>query len=273
MRRPARSPGFALLEILVAVAILAVLATGSMWMILRLDTKLNAKTENDMMKSLGEAIIRYYNDNGSFPTALSNLLSTNGAGMGTANGWQGPYIAETDAALTRDSWWNDTLGATREWVCSGTPPSADNCAIVAFGPNHTRDSDVTTFPVIAAGDDIVRNINRVAAVQVGDRGIARAMNELRQLDDAANRHKLDDPTFPTTPNAVNELIGTGRVAGGLRNDPWGNRYRWDNTAGRFFSRGPSAAGLADSAGCNDGNDVTATAVGQNMGGANCTNAR
>lgn len=321
-----RACGFALLEILVAIAILSVLATGSLWMITRLNATLSARSESDMQKSIAEAVIRYYNDTGSFPNTLGNLLDQSGV-----VGLQGPYIAETAANLVRDSWWNDSLGNTREWVCDN---AANQCAIVALGPNHVLESNTASFPVVAVGDDIVRNIHKNAALQVGDRGIARAKKDIAELNEAALNFKnhlencldikgtgeSDDdqdtagneggnclaipssndpfgsaatgpvalaghrylgnqshggqaPNLPAAwTSAVLILRNNGFVGENLTNDPWGNPYRWDRSGAQFFSRGPADAGLASNAGCNDGNDISATAVGQSLGGANCTNA-
>lgn len=84
----ARSRGFTLLELVVAVAILAVLAGAAIPVTSKVLTYKARKATREELQVLGDAALDYFRDTRAIPTSLSNLMVSGGT-----PGWSGPYLA------------------------------------------------------------------------------------------------------------------------------------------------------------------------------------
>lgn len=234
--------GFSLIEVLIAVAILAAISTAGMFGAMKVMTRQNTYAEQDMQKIIADALTRYYNDTGAWPPAVTGvrcmdyLRQPNGCGGAAVNGWKGPYIGLSSREIERDQWWNDSLpGATRTLAVSTDGLSA---ALVAWGPNHTLDSILTGFPVTPASDDVLTNLAGQAAVAMGANGIGRAKVELRQIDTALGS------CLPTCSGyTVPQLIADNRISASLLNDPWGHPYVLSSN--QTFSWGATNTGVGN----------------------------
>ncbi len=92
----ARQAGFSLMEILIVVALIAVIGAFAASQIFQGQDRANVKLAQAQLNSLSAKVDQFEMDTGELPSALDDLISDSGF-----EGWLGPYIKESDM---KDPW-------------------------------------------------------------------------------------------------------------------------------------------------------------------------
>jgi len=118
--------GFTLIEMLVVIAIIAVLAAIVAPSAFKAVDKGKISSAVGNFKSIKTAVMAYYADTGAWPADIAN---TTGRGLVTndsVSGWDGPYL---DKWPGKGQWGNGTYGfatnGTARWVTLSAVPAAD----------------------------------------------------------------------------------------------------------------------------------------------------
>lgn len=214
--------GFTLVEVVVAVAIVAILAAAVTPLAFREMTRAREDATLDELASLRQGLLDFYEDTGRFPSeaeGLGALVADPGV-----SGWQGPYVGGGDglplAEATTDAW-----GGTYLYDLGPvTVPAGAADVVVASGG---IDGLVTfgavggTWTIDGAGDDL---LSVVAAGPVNRDKVQDCEAELKAIAEAARRYFEDSAAFPTdTSDLVDGYLDAG-IDGDALEDPWRRAY-------------------------------------------------
>lgn len=100
-RRTAADAGYTLVEVLIVLAIVALLATVATPQVLRYFGQAKTDTARIQLSALSSALELYLLDNGSYPPQQVGLSALIRAPAGAAR-WQGPYLKKPDGLI--DPW-------------------------------------------------------------------------------------------------------------------------------------------------------------------------
>ena len=214
--------GFTLIEIIVAVAIVAVLAGAITPMVFRELVQAREDATERELATLADGLVDFYTDTGRLPSeaeGLAVLVTDPGAA-----GWQGPYVAsdrgDPEVEVTTDGF---NQAYAYDLAPRTDPADAAAAVIASAGSDGTFDagSPGGTWRLAGAGDDLVQ------AVVTGpvDRGKqAEAEAEVLALAAAVRAYYADHTAFPTSvADLTPEYMDRG-VDGGALVDPWGQGY-------------------------------------------------
>ncbi len=226
---PGRRGGFTLLEVIIAVAIVAIIAGAITPLAFR---ELMAAREDATrleLKTVSDALLAFYEDTGRFPSeaeGLGALLADPGAA-----GWQGPYVdpkaGNPLAELTTDSF-------NRTYLYDLAPLTVAAGAADLIVASGGRDLAVTAGSVGAAwtvdpaADDLLALVSRGPT----DRDKIRdADSELNALAEAVRNWFEDHAAFAANlALLVPSYLDAGVDGGGLL-DPWNRPYLQTITTG------------------------------------------
>lgn len=174
-REPVRPKGFTLIEIVVVIAIVGILAGGSVPLVIQSLKFKREELTTERMKAIHKAIVGdpalgnfgFLGDIGDFPSALSDLVSKPGGisafAFYTANvgyGWRGPYL-DLEFEDLKDGWGNAFRYSTADGLPEGQIKSA--------GPDGTfGNSDDIVFPFLPSGEKVEKNATLLITAQVAD---------------------------------------------------------------------------------------------------------
>ncbi|MCP4407656.1 MAG: type II secretion system protein [Gammaproteobacteria bacterium] len=259
--------GFSLIEVLVAVAIMASLATVGIGVAAKVLNRQRLDKEQETLDQIGKVVERYYADTGVWPAdsdgagPLSALDELTADYQGVGSNWRGPYIALTGNELNQSTWWKPDLSISYNTriLYAGTGASSQRAAILSYGNNHSAETtvDVANLPWAFNVSDAGININVATAIRDY---IDKAQKTLFLLDDAAGRAKpgaLDD--LDSGGVATQQLINASYIGSALATDPWGQAYYWDITNNNFFSYGSNRI-------LGGGDDISQTSMNYINGG-------
>lgn len=119
-----KTRGFSLIELMVAVTIMALLAGIVGFGVKGLLAKTKKTATVSTLKNLETAIESYYNDIGSYPALLSDLVNKP-ADPKLSKKWEGPYLKK---AVTEDAWGT-------EFVYQVTKGGKHQFELYSWGPN------------------------------------------------------------------------------------------------------------------------------------------
>ncbi|MEM7307222.1 MAG: type II secretion system protein GspG [Planctomycetota bacterium] len=198
---------FTLLEIIIAVSILAVLAGVAVPLVGKaFESKAKSVTSNEL-DELSESVGMYFFDVGAFPAEIDDLwIEPNGA-----TGWTGPYISSssTDPLSGKSDWTVDAW--SRDYVLYA---DGDVLTITSTG----GDASVGTADDLSVEVDVthIRRDKTYAALAI--------INQAVQLYNAANLPTSPLPTSYTM--LVEELVDDGLLPAtdGFEVDGWGDAY-------------------------------------------------
>lgn len=137
MRRKSR--GFTLLEILLVVAIIAILAGSASYLVIKQfkgGQEKIAKTQVSSKGAIGQAVQSFYVDCNRYPTTEEGLKVLNEKPEGEGlEGWAGPYL---DTADPKDPW-----GTSFQYVYPGEK-NKDGYDLSSAGPDkqHGTEDDI-----------------------------------------------------------------------------------------------------------------------------------
>ncbi len=101
MTRLRSAPGFTLVELLVVLAILALLAAVVTPQVLKYLARAKVNTTQVQIQNLSTALDLFHVDVGRYPTTAEGLKALTEAPSGTSN-WAGPYVKRADPLM--DPW-------------------------------------------------------------------------------------------------------------------------------------------------------------------------
>ncbi len=221
-RTSEREAGFTLLEVVVALAIVAVLAGTVAPMAYKQLVRARKDATLVELTALSNGLIDFYEDTGRFPTqgeGLAALVSDPGV-----TGWQGPYVGDDHgapvSAVTNDQFGNAYV---YDSTPTTTPSGAADALIVSSGANGAFDTGSvgSTWDLDADEDDLMG----VACVGPVNRDKTRdCLVELEAIGDAAWRHYEDQASFPATLAALSSVYMDPGVDNGGFVDPWNRAY-------------------------------------------------
>lgn len=214
--------GFTLVEVIVAVAIVAIIAGTVTPLAFRELVRAREDATRDELAGLQKGLLDFYHDTGRFPTeaeGLAALLADPGI-----SGWAGPYVGGgTGVPLTEattDAW----QGTYAYDVAPTTTPAGAADVIIASGGVDQR---VTcgavggTWDVSGATDDL---LTLVAAGPVNRAKTEDCRAELAALADAARRYFEDHAAFPTTAGDLTDAYLDAGIDSDALTDPWRRPY-------------------------------------------------
>jgi len=233
--------GFTLIEVIVAVAIVAVMAGAITPVVFRQVNEARRDATSSELSALQRGLLDFYADTGRFPSeaeGLTALVIDPGVG-----GWQGPYV-EGGAQRLVDAIAADAFG--RGYVFDVTPsvvPAGSvDVLVISAGVNRLVDAGRLNQPwnLAQTSDDLYV---AVSAGPVLREKVAETQTELEALAAACRARFRDLAAFPAAPA---DLAGSYLDAG-YRNaaltDGWNTTYRFALVAGtapslRIISSGP-----------------------------------
>lgn len=241
MRGRHRRRGFTLIEVIVAVAIVAVMAGAITPVVYRQVNEARRDATASELAALQRGLLDFYADTGRFPSeaeGLTALVVDPGVG-----GWQGPYVAGGAQRLV-DAIAADAFGRgyVFDAVPTVVPAGSVDVLVISAGVNRLVDSGQLNRPwnLALASDDLYA---AVSAGPVLREKLAESQGELEALAAASRARFRDLGAFPAT---VADLAGSYLDAG-CQNaaliDGWNTPYRCVLLAGtapslRILSNGP-----------------------------------
>lgn len=196
-----RQSGFSLIEVIVVIAIMAVIAGIAIPMVdMGLERERGNATLNEM-DGLKDALLAYFEDHLAFPAALADL---------TAGGYIAARFQDSDV-------WTDAWGGDYVYSVSGTDATLTSYAAdrTATAPNYVLTLSGVTF---------LRS-HTVADMETIHRGLAGY--EARRVPEslAALPTTWWDVNAPAT-SAMGMLIASGQLENSIRfaTDAWGDGY-------------------------------------------------
>ncbi len=240
--------GFTLIEIIIAVAIVAILAGAVTPLVYKQMISAREEATEKELGHLNDSLVEFYEDCGRFPTeseGLAALVADPGV-----TGWQGPYLG-TDRSDPVQEVSTDSFQETYVYDLqpSTNPSGAADLLLASVGADRqmTFGGLNQTWNLSGDGDDLL------ALVSVGpiNRGkMIDCQNELQKIGEAASRYFEDHASFPGNSGAlVNDYLDPG-ISGGNFIDPWNMPYVLAETGGS----GSPVVFLTRSFGPNRSND-------------------
>lgn len=222
---PASTPGragFTLIEVIVAVAIMAVLAGAITPMVFRELMAAREDATEQELAVLADALVDFYIDTGRLPSEAEGL----GALVVDPGvvGWQGPYV-KADRGDPVDE--VSTDGFAHDYIYdlspSTSPADAADAVIVSAGRDGAMDAGSLggTWQLAGAGDDLVQS---VTTGPVDRTKLAEAQAEVLALATAIRAYYTDHTAFPASVGVLIPDYMDQGVAGSALVDPWNQGY-------------------------------------------------
>ncbi len=221
--------GFTLIEIIIAIAIVAILAGTVAPMAFKEMIKAREEATLNELNNLNKALVEFYEDTGRFPSeaeGLAALVSDPGI-----NGWQGPYVGgdRSDPVLEVST---DSFNENYVYDLNPITNPANTADLLLVSPGADRQLTFghlnNTWTLGADGDDLLA---LVTAGPVNREKLRMCEDELQAIGEAASRYFQDNAAFPV---GSGDLTTTYLDAGiGNQNfvDPWNTAYVLAQTGG------------------------------------------
>jgi general secretion pathway protein G len=216
------APGFTLIEVIVAVAIVAVLAGAITPMVFREMMAAREESTERELAAIAAGLVDFYSDTGRLPTEAEGL----GALVRDPGvvGWQGPYVkvgrGDPVAEVGTDAF-------NRPYVydlAPGTVPAGMAAAlVVSAGRDGTLQAGSLggVWQLAGAGDDLIQTVTTGA---VNREKLAEARAEVLALATAIRAYYADHTAFPTSVAQLVPAYMDPGVGGGALIDPWNQGY-------------------------------------------------
>ncbi len=222
MLKKSNRGGFTLIEIIIAVAIVAILAGTVTPLAFKQMIKAKEEATLKELNSLNKALVEFYEDTGRFPTegeGLEALVSDPGVG-----GWQGPYVGG-DRGDPVEEVTTDSFKETYVYDLDPTTNPADAADVLLASPgadhNQTFGSLNSTWTLATDGDDL---LTLVSAGPVNRDKLRFCQDELQAIGSAASHYFEDNAAFPVTAgDLVDDYLDAG-IGGSNFVDPWNTAY-------------------------------------------------
>lgn len=243
--------GFTLVEIIIAVAIIAIMAGTIAPMAFKEMVKAREEATTKELKNLNKALVEFYEDTGRFPTEAEGLAAL--ITDPSLAGWQGPYVGgDRSDPLTEVT--TDSFRETYVYDLDPTtnPAGAADLILASSGSDHTMSfgSLNHTWTLSSEGDDL---LSLVSAGPVNRDKQRLCQEELQAIGNAAGHYYEDHAAFPVSAgDLIADYLDAG-IGGGNFIDPWNTSYVFAQTGGG----GSPLVFLTRSFGPNRSNDAGA----------------
>jgi general secretion pathway protein G len=227
-RRPDRQ-GFTLIEIIIAVAIVAILAGTIAPMAFKEMIKAREDATVNELNNLNQALMDFYEDTGRFPDeteGLTALVSDPGV-----NRWQGPYVGGDRSDPVAEVGTDAFDGAyTYDLNPTTNPANAADVLVASSGAdgNLTFGRLNNTWTLSSDGDDL---LTLVSAGPVNREKLRLCEEELQAIGEAAGNYFVDHATFPVIAADLTSTYLDAGIGGGNFVDPWNMSYVLAQTGG------------------------------------------
>ncbi|MFH1842647.1 MAG: type II secretion system protein GspG [bacterium] len=243
MSRRSGTEGFTLMEIIIAVAIVAIMAGALTPVIFHQINQARSEATTKELYGIKEGLLDFYEDIGRFPSEAEGL-SALVADPGLTN-WRGPYLGsgqqEPVTAVTTDAFGETYVYDLNPAV---NPGGAADCIVSSFGVDRNQDMpDAGVVWVLANLENYDDHVCLVSASPLNRDKEDETADELDALADAAREYYTDLGFFPAD---LTDMLG-GYLDGGYNNDAfedgWKSNYLSTITGGgtpvlRIWSPGP-----------------------------------
>jgi len=221
--------GFTLIEIIIAIAIVAIMAGTIAPMAFQEIVRSREDATLKELANLNDALVEFYEDTGRFPLeaeGLTALVSDPGI-----TGWQGPYVgADRSDPVTEVN--TDSFKETYIYDLNPTttPAGAADVLLVSPGADKafTYGQLNHTWTLAGDGDDLMA---LVTAGQVNRDKIRECEAELEAIGEAASSYFHDLASFPVGAGD----LGDDYLDAGINDtnfvDPWNRNYVFAQTGG------------------------------------------
>jgi prepilin-type N-terminal cleavage/methylation domain-containing protein len=220
--RAASRRGMTLIEIIVAVAIIAVLATAAVPVTTKMLTYKARKATREELQVLADGALNVFGDTGVIPSSVTDLLVDTGDA-----GWSGPYLAGvvTDHISGTSGYEVDAWSRSYDYSVSG-----DSLTILSLGEDATQGS--TDDLLVVAHVTVVRREHTVSELKVLNQSIL-AYNSL---------YMVSAPLPTHWPSAYSTLVSQGFLPShnGYLTDGWNQTYVAVGTGGPLVELTSSA---------------------------------
>ncbi len=241
-QRPGRT-GFTLMEVIVAVAIVAIMAGAVAPVVFKQINAARSEATTRELSSIEAGLLAYYEDTGRFPTEAQGLNALV-VDPGVA-GWKGPYVQTTGGnpteMVTRDAFGRAYV---YDLAPNTTPAGAASVLVASVGANLAFNGGAlnANWNLSALDDDLVSLVSTGPVDRVNNTEVAR---ELEALAAACRDYFRENAVFPANLAALAGYIDQG-FSGDAFSDPWLTSYSLYQFAGqppvlRISSFGPDRA--------------------------------
>ncbi|MCP4571191.1 MAG: prepilin-type N-terminal cleavage/methylation domain-containing protein [bacterium] len=233
--------GFTLMEVIVAVAIVAIMAGAVAPVVFKQINNARSAATLDELSSLETALVDFYDDTGRFPSEAEGLAALV-VDPGLA-GWEGPYL-QTPSGNPADMVASDAFGRPYiyDLAPATTPAGAADLLVASVGANLGPDGGNlnANWDLNDLQDDLLALVN---AAQVDRANRGEVAGELEALAAACRDYFRENAAFP---GALADLDGDyldQGFSGDAFRDAWGTDYALYQFAGlpvvlRVSSLGP-----------------------------------
>ena len=199
--------GFTLLEIVIAVSILAILAGLAVPMASKAFESRARNATRAELDRLAEAVATYFEDVLAFPAEIDDLwIAPRGA-----TGWTGPYVPSMSTeALSGDADWNVDAWALAYEVSQ----AGDVLTLTSGGSDRT----------VGTADDLAISVDATPIRRARTLAILTVLNQAIQSYNAT--HLPEEPLPTSIPLLLQDLVGAGLLPtrSGFEQDAWGDPF-------------------------------------------------
>ncbi len=221
--------GFTLIEIIIAVAIVAILAGTVTPLAFKQMIKAREEATEKELNSLNQALVEFYEDTGRFPSEAEGLVALiSDPGV---NGWQGPYVgsngSDPEFELKNDSFREEYV---YDLDPTTNPANAADVVVASSGSDHnmTFGRINQTWTLGTDGDDL---LTLVSMGPVNRDKLRLCENELQAIGTAAGLYFEDKSGFPiVAADLVDGYLDAGIDQANFI-DPWNTAYVLAQTGG------------------------------------------
>jgi len=221
--------GFTLIEIIIAIAIVAIMAGTIAPMAFKEMIKAREEATAKELGNLNNALVKFYEDTGRFPLEAEGLAAlVTDPGL---TGWKGPYVG-TDGPDQEAEVNTDSFSETYVYDLEPTtnPAGAADLILASAGADRimTFGRLNGTWTLATDGDDL---LTLVSAGQVNRDKFLQCEDEMNAIGGAAGQYFCDHSSFPTGPGDLLDSYLDAGIKGDNFIDPWNTSYVFAQTGG------------------------------------------
>lgn len=214
--------GFTLIEVVVAVAIVAILAGTIVPLAFKQMMRAKEDATRAELETINGALVEFYDDVGRLPTEAEGLAAlVNDPGVA---GWQGPYLT-ANGGSPLDEILADEFGIDYVYDLNPTlsPATAADAVVVSAGADQSVGSGGLggTWNAAAPGDDL---LTVVTAAPVLRAKTDDAAAEMEAVAAAARQYFEQNAAFPAATAQLSGSYLDPGIGGDAFADPWNTAY-------------------------------------------------
>ncbi|MCB1150319.1 type II secretion system protein GspG [bacterium] len=222
VRKPRDQRGFTLIEVVVAVAVVAILAGTIVPLAFKQMLRAREDATRNELAAINAALVEFYEDTGRLPTEAEGLAAlVNDPG---AAGWQGPYVGGNGGSPV-DEVSTDEFGNAYvyDFNPSLTPAAAADAVVVSAGADAVVGSGSLggLWNTAAAVDDLLTVVSAAPVLRAKTDDAAAEMEAIAQ---AARLYFEQNAAFPLTAAQLSGSYLDPGIAGDAFADPWNSAY-------------------------------------------------